>query len=246
LPAAGAGPPSAPVGLTLRAGAEAPADVGPPLVLGEWSAACVSAPLDEAAAREALGATAVDLLVAALGSVLPGPYQVVEVSDVDRLLAGGQPSRPAGRHARDVRLLVPAGGPTGDWVGAVREVKEALRAAAAGAGTADSPALCVSVLPALPDGVRDVDDGQGALVAPLDVRVRLAAGSAEMVLRGLSAPWPPPLLRDLVGRAAAALRAIGDAVGGLRSRVYTPSDFPAAELSQDQLDRLLDQLSGGR
>ena len=65
------------------------------------------------------------------------------------------------------------------------------------------------------------------------------------MFRGLSGSWPPAPLADLAERTAAALAELGAAVGGAGSRVYSPSDFPAAGLSQDQLDQLLDRLARG-
>lgn len=195
---------------------------------GEWAAVVAVAALDEGAVRAALGGAAVDLVLAGLASVLPG--RVVEVSDVDRLVASDRAV---------ARLTLPDH--RGQWVETVRAVKEALRSAG---DPADPPAVGLAVLPALPAGVRDVDDGRGTLSAPLEVRVRVG-DPATVVLRGSAAP---AALRELADRLATALAGIGDAVGAasaLGSRAYTPSDFPAADLSQDQLDRLLQQLGGG-
>jgi hypothetical protein len=239
--ATGATVPAAPAPVP-DAGPADVAAVGPGLVAGEWAVARVAAPLPETSVRAAVGGAAVDLVLAALAAALPGPEQVVELSDVDGLL--GSADRPAGRLARDVRLTV-ATGPGGRSVEAVRDVKEAVRSAARGGGTDDAPAVGVSVLPALPPGVRDVDEGPGALVAPLEVRVRPAGGRAELVFRGLSGTWPAAPLAALAERTAAALAEIGAAVSGVGSRVYSPSDFPEAGLSQDQLDQLLDRLGRG-
>jgi len=244
--ATGAELPPAPAAMSLPVipPKPSPAGEGPGLVGGAWSASQVDVPLDLDTARAVFGLAPVDLIVTALAAVLPGPSFVVEVSDADRVLAevgSDHLNRPAGRWARDVRASVPAGAVGTDMI---RSVKESLRAAARDdGGTAESPYVEVTMVPALPAGVRDIDDGTGALVAPLDVRARISAGSVEMVLRGLASHWPPDELRALADRAGAALRAVADAVAVLPGRVHTPSDFPEAGLSQDQLDRLLGRLS---
>ncbi|WP_367127291.1 non-ribosomal peptide synthase/polyketide synthase [Saccharothrix sp. HUAS TT1] len=204
-----------------------------------------------------------DVLLTALAAAFGGRALVaLEGHGREELFDGVDLSRTVGWFTAEfpVALSVPEGewGPGADWGTALKAVKEQLRAVPdkglsyealrySDRGLSGSlPQVCFNYLGRFEDAATDVEHGREVpddllRPHPLDLTAAVQAGELVVEWEYSTEAHDEAGVRALAERMVDALRAIVAHCARPDAWGRTPSDFPLAKLTADQVDRLVDR-----